>query len=135
MKGTKLYSIFKMKCPKCHESDIYTNKNHYNFSTIFEMNDPCPYCGQKLEMEPGFFYGSMYVSYGVGVAFFVAMYVAFMVLYSDFTTKQYLVVSVLGAIVLTPYFFRLSRSIWLNLFVGYDKSAAKSQSPESDSKA
>jgi hypothetical protein len=45
------------------------------------------------------------------------------VLMSDFTTTQYLVVGVGSLFILTPYFFRLARSIWINFFVKYDPNA------------
>ncbi|MAX78817.1 MAG: DUF983 domain-containing protein [Crocinitomicaceae bacterium] len=123
LKGTKLYSVFTMTCPKCQETKIFKNGNPYNFSKIFDMPERCEKCGQKIEVEPGFFYGSMYVSYGVSVAYLVAVWVAMMVLYPSFTTTEYLLVAITTLIILTPYFFRLSRSVWINFFVNYDPDA------------
>jgi len=74
-----------------------------------------------MELEPGFFYGSMYVSYGVGVAWMVSIWVALSVLVPDFSLNLYFLIAIGGAIVLTPVFFRFSRAIWINLFVSYDK--------------
>ncbi len=123
LKGTKLYSIFTMTCPKCHETKLFKNSNPYNFSQIFDMPQSCDKCGQKIEMEPGFFYGAMYVSYGVSIAYLVSIWVAMFVLYPEFTTTQYLVLAIGSLLVLTPYFFRLARAIWINLFVKYEKDA------------
>jgi hypothetical protein len=32
-----------------------------------KMNEQCPSCGLKFEREPGYFFGAMYFSYGLGV--------------------------------------------------------------------
>ena len=72
-KGNKLYSILFGKCPKCHQESMYKNKNPYHFTDILKMHERCSHCGTKYKIEPSFFYGSMYVSYGVGVAFAVAV--------------------------------------------------------------
>ena len=74
-KGTKLYSIFKGACPKCHSESMYTNRNAYNLMTTLKMNERCSHCNTKYKIEPSFFYGSMYVSYAVGIAFAVAAFV------------------------------------------------------------
>ena len=31
------------------------------------MHDECPECGVSFEREPGFYYGAMYFSYGIGL--------------------------------------------------------------------
>jgi len=68
-KGTKLYSILTGTCPRCHENSMYLKKNPYLVSTLFEMHKTCASCGLKYKMEPSFFYGAMYVSYAVCIAF------------------------------------------------------------------
>lgn len=123
LKGTKVYGSVLQKCPKCHEGDLFTTNNPYDFSKLFDMPEKCPECGQKFLLEPGFYYGSMYVSYGLSIAYLVSVFVAMSVLYPDFNVTEYLVIGVGSLFVLTPYFFKLSRSIWINMFVGYDKAA------------
>lgn len=135
LKGTKLYSIFTMTCPKCQESKLFEHPNPYNLNKIFNMPERCVKCGQKIEMEPGFFYGSMYVSYGLSIAFLVSVWVAMYVLYPNFSTTEYLIIAVSILFILTPYFFRLARSIWINFFVHYDpKAVEKWQGSEEQAK-
>lgn len=122
-KGNKVYSILNMKCPRCNEGDLFENKNPYKISGFFNMPEKCPHCNQKYELEPAFYYGAMYASYAIGVAWFVAVFVALMVLYPDFSVQLYLLISVGGMIALTPLFFKLARALWINLFVHYDKDA------------
>jgi|TARA_B110000285_G_C14936605_1_gene519925 hypothetical protein len=119
-KGNKIYSIFKMKCPKCHETDLFINKNPFKLDGFFGMPKQCSVCHQKFELEPGFYYGSMYVSYGVTIAYLVSVFVAMTVLYPTFSLELYLGVGISTMILLTPYFFKICRAIWINFFVGFD---------------
>lgn len=121
-KGYKLYSILTGSCPKCHEESMYKDKNPYHIANIFKMNERCSHCNTKYKIEPSFFYGAMYVSYPVGIAFAVAAFVI-----SYLLLKASLVITFI-AIVITmicclPIIIRLSRNIWINFFHKYDKSA------------
>ena len=126
-KGNKLYSILTGACPKCHQESMYAEKNPYLISETLKINDHCSHCKTKYRMEPSFFYGSMYVSYAVGVAFAVAAFViSYVILNSSLTTAFIAIVFTL--IALMPVIMRLSRNIWINLFMSYDKELAKGQS-------
>ena len=119
-KGTKLYSILTGSCPKCHQESMYTNRNPYVITQLFKMNDRCSHCNTKYKIEPSFFYGSMYVSYGVGIAFAVAAFViSFLFLKTDLKTA--FIAIVLTLVLFLPVIIRLSRNIWINLFMKYDK--------------
>lgn len=88
------------------------------------MNEECPVCKQKTEIEVGFYYGTSYVSYALGVAFVVAVFVAWYVLIGFSIDDNRLFwcmgVAIAGLIVLQPVLMRLSRSLWLSWFVKYD---------------
>ena len=123
-KGSKIYGMLNGVCPKCHEESMYTNKNPYILTEALSMHERCSNCNTKYKIEPSFFYGSMYVSYGLGIAFAVA---AFIISYLIFGSSLKVA---FGAIVLTlvvfmPIIMRLSRNIWINLFMSYDKKLAK----------
>jgi len=118
-KGTKVYSILTGSCPKCHEESMYLDKNPYHVGQIFEMHERCSHCGTKYKMEPSFFYGAMYVSYGVGIAFAVAAFViAFLFLGS--TLLHAFIAIIITLIVFLPVIIRLSRNIWINFFIHFD---------------
>ena len=76
----KLYSIFNHKCPRCLEGDIYANKSSYDLKNITNMNHSCDKCELDFEREPGYYYGAMYVSYALTVAFSISTLVAWWVL-------------------------------------------------------
>ncbi|MDG1714577.1 DUF983 domain-containing protein [Lacinutrix sp.] len=123
-KGSKLYGIITGVCPKCHEESMYTNKNPYDVTELFSMHENCSNCKTKYKIEPSFFYGSMYVSYGVGIAFAVAAFViSFVLLESSINVA--IVAIVASQVLFYPIIVRLSRNIWINLFMNYDKSLAK----------
>lgn len=123
-KGTKIYSILTGSCPKCHHESMYTSKSLYNPSLTLKMNERCSHCNTKYQIEPSFFYGSMYVSYGVGIAFAVAAFVI-SYLFLGSTLKTAFIAIVATLIACLPIILRLSRNIWINIFMSYDKDLAK----------
>ncbi|MGB5171612.1 MAG: DUF983 domain-containing protein, partial [Eudoraea sp.] len=117
-KGTKLYSILTGSCPKCHEESMYVDKNPYHLGTLFKMEERCSHCQTKYKLEPSFFYGAMYVSYGVGIAFAVAAFViAFLILELSLFNTFLVIVGTL--VFFMPVIIRLSRNIWINIFIKY----------------
>ncbi len=123
-KGSKLYSILRGACPKCHNESMYVNNNPYALQEALSMHERCSHCNTKYKMEPSFFYGSMYVSYGLGIAFAVAAF-AISYLFLGTSLKMAFGAIVVTLIVFMPIIMRVSRNIWINLFIGYDKSKAK----------
>ncbi|MGS2725050.1 DUF983 domain-containing protein [Psychroserpens sp. BH13MA-6] len=123
LKGTKIYSIFTGACPKCHQESMYTTKNPYVLRDVLKINEHCSHCGTRYRLEPSFFYGSMYVSYGVGIAFAVAAFIiSFLMLESSLFVAF---MSIIGTLlVFGPIIMRLSRNIWINMFMSYDKHLA-----------
>lgn len=125
-KGFKLYSILNNKCPRCHQGDLFINKNPYKLDKMASMYEYCTNCGLKIEPETGFFYGAMYVSYGLTVAMGVSIYVAyyiFSLLFSfEINLALYLIITSLSFIVFGPLMFRKSRVIYMNIFIDYNPS-------------
>ncbi|MBU3821245.1 DUF983 domain-containing protein [Flavobacteriaceae bacterium XHP0103] len=123
-KGSKLYSILRGTCPKCHSESMYVNKNPYVLTEVLDMHERCSCCKTKYKIEPSFFYGAMYVSYAVGIAFAVA---AFVISFLVFKASIHIVfASIVGTLVaFLPVILRLSRNIWINFFMHYDKSLAR----------
>ena len=101
---------------------MYVDKNPYHMGKIFEMHERCGHCDLKYKIEPSFFYGAMYVSYAVGIAFAVAAFViANLFLGAGLITTF---ISIIGTLVVfMPVIMRISRNIWINMFVKYDAKA------------
>jgi len=123
-KGTKLYSILFGACPKCHMESMYMVNNPYRITETLKIHDHCSHCNVKYRLEPSFFYGSMYVSYGVGIAFAVAAFVTSNLILGASVNITFL--SIVGTLVVfAPIIMRLSRNIWINFFIHYDKALAE----------
>ena len=124
LKGTKLYSIITGTCPVCQEESMYKKSNPYKLGSIYDMHEKCSHCHTKYKIEPSFFYGAMYVSYGLGVAFSVAAFViAHFFLGADLLVSFLAIIGTLIAFM--PIIMRLSRNIWINFFFSYKKSAGR----------
>lgn len=85
----------------------------------FKVKEHCSNCGLKYMREPSFYYGAMYVSYGlsVGVAIitFIISYLGF-----NLTLKQSFLPIIIAIIISAPFSARWSRIIWANIFFHYD---------------
>ena len=123
-KGKKIYSIFTGACPKCHKESMYENKNAYILSDTLKMQERCSKCNTRYKIEPSFFYGAMYVSYAVGIAFAVA---AFIISYLFLgSSLKVAFIAIVGTMIgFYPIILRLSRNIWINFFINYDKRASQ----------
>ena len=99
---------------------MYKDKNPYNLGNVYKMHDHCSYCGLHYKIEPSFFYGAMYVSYGLGVAVSVAAFIiAFVFIGTSLVTSFYVIIAAL--VIPMPFIMRISRNIWINIFVHYRK--------------
>lgn len=104
---------------------MYTDGNPYHLGNLFKMHERCSKCNLKYKMEPSFFYGAMYVSYAVGIAFAVAAFVISFLFLGVSLVNAFIII-VVTLILLLPLIIRLSRNIWINLFIKYDSKAAQS---------
>jgi uncharacterized protein (DUF983 family) len=119
-KGNRLYSILTGNCPKCHKESMYINTNAYVLSDTLKMHERCSNCNTKYKIEPSFFYGSMYVSYPVGIAFATAAFVISYLLLDASLSAAFISI-IVTLVIFLPIILRLSRNIWINIFIHYDK--------------
>lgn len=128
------WSILTMKCPRCRKGDMFKNRNPYSglsLKHIFNMHDNCPVCNQKYDLEPGFWYGTGYVSYALAVALSVTTFVAWYVLIGISTDDNrifyWLIFNSVVLLVMQPWLMRLSRVIYMRFFVSYDENYETNQ--------
>lgn len=122
---SKLMSIIKCECPRCHEGKLFTHGLTYNIKKMTEMPEQCPVCGLHFTPEPGYYYGAMYVSYGFAVAEFVAVITLAYLLFGDLSTAAMAGIIAGVFLVLAPINFRLGRSGWISIFYKFDPSYTK----------
>lgn len=98
------------------------------------MHEHCPVCNQRYEMEPGFWYGTAYVSYALTVAISTSTFVAWLVLIGISTDDNrifwWLGINAVLLVILQPWIMRLSRVIYIRFFVRYDKDYSISKPKE-----
>lgn len=124
-----MWSMLRMKCPRCRRGPMFKNNNPYKslkLSHIFDMYDNCPVCNQKYDLEAGFWFGTGYVSYALAVAVSVATFIAWVVLIGISTDDNrifwWLGFNTLFLVVMQPWLMRLSRVIYIRIFVRYNKN-------------
>lgn len=83
------------------------------------MYPVCPNCGLSFEPETGFYYGAMYVSYGVTVAVSVLIFLISYWIWG-WSVFPFLLIDTLVLVLLIPFVFRFSRSIYLSLIFYID---------------
>ncbi len=103
------------KCPKCKNGKIFNNRGNLLLLNIPKMNDKCPVCNYKFERETGFFFGAMFVSYGLAVAQMIASLVVFWYFIDLSPLRVFAIVATI-AVLLGTINFKLSRSIWIYIF-------------------
>ena len=85
------------------------------------MNKHCPTCNHKYEIETGFFFGAMYVSYVLCVAQAVTVFVISLFFFEDvFDPWKVLVIGIV-LLLLSFFNYRFSRLIWMYIFTGKGK--------------
>lgn len=82
------------------------------------MHKDCAVCGLHFEVEPGFFWGAMYISYAFGVAISVVAGVITSVVLKDPEIWVYIAAVITPLILLSPQSMRYSRVLMLYLFGG-----------------
>jgi len=117
-KGTKIYSIINNKCPKCNEGNFFVDNNPLHLKKVMKMDTHCTNCGFKYAIEPSFFYGAMYVSYGLTVGFSIITFIILFMIGLDLLTI--FIGIFIGLVLITPFTLRLARLIYINIFISYD---------------
>jgi uncharacterized protein (DUF983 family) len=113
---TYLEALAKGKCPRCRKGKIFPHPTR-NLRRFSIMNEHCPVCGVRLEPEPGFYQGAMYVSYAFTVALLVILGTSLYLLGnpSEWTSIGIIIGIML---ILAPLNYRYSRILFLYLFGG-----------------
>jgi uncharacterized protein (DUF983 family) len=119
-------SALHAKCPKCRKGNMFAN-SMYGLSGQ-KMYTKCPYCNFQFEIEPGYFYVAMFVSYGMNVIEMVTFGIGtYMLTHSE---SPWLYIGVLFAVtfILSPFNYRYARVMllyWLTPNLHYDPERAK----------
>jgi uncharacterized protein (DUF983 family) len=102
---------------------VFTSQNPYNLKKGLQMEDSCNKCKLTYEREPGFFYGAMYVTYALIVAWIVILF-ALAENFLELSNWTLIGGMMSFLLLIVPINFRLSRLFWLNFFVRYKENGA-----------
>lgn len=106
---------------------MYVNKHIFPLNELLKMPEHCAVCGQKMELEVGFYYGTGYVSYGLSVGLTFVLAIVFALTWgfrvSDNSIFIFLGADILLLMLLQPWLMRISRVLYLYLFVKYGEGA------------
>lgn len=118
---SKTWAMLHAKCPRCRRGNMFEGSMYSITKNKIRLN--CPHCNLFFEIEPGYFYAAMYVSYAMNVAEGGAL-VTLTYLLTHNTTSPWLYCTVLigGCFLLSPITFRYSRVLllyWLSPKIHY----------------
>jgi len=120
-----LLRLFSCKCPRCREGDMFVSTNPWKLKTAMKMHTACPVCGQPFNLEPGFYYGSSYVSYALSIAIsFLTLIIWWVTIgfsTSDNRIFYWMILNIIILIGIQPYLMRVARTGWLAFFVSFDR--------------
>lgn len=102
---------------------MYVNTNPYVLTETMKMHEHCSHCGLKYKIEPNFFFGAMYVSYALAVLMAIIVFLISVWVIGTGLKTAFIVILV-SLFILMPWITRISRNIYINLFVHYRKPGA-----------
>jgi hypothetical protein len=122
-KPSLLPALLTMKCPSCRKSTVFLNKSIFPLGKCLGLKDECEVCGQKMKSES---------NNGGGINYALTMILFFLNLcwywpifglsYKDNSVFYYLGTSTLVVVLAQPYLMRLSRMLYLYMYVGFGAS-------------
>lgn len=116
-----MQAMLSAKCPRCRRGNMFEG-GMYSFGTN-RIHIHCPVCKMIFEIEPGYFYAAMYVSYAMNVCEGITIaLLTWLVTENSDSPWLYLGTILSGLFILSPVNFRYSRVIllyWLSPKVHY----------------
>ena len=113
---SQIKNILTGKCPHCEKGKVFNTNGNALLFRIPKMNEKCSECGHRFEREPGYFFGAMYVSYGMAVAEMVSVF-AVSQLFVNSLVHSFIAILIAG-IIFSAFNFRYSRLLWIYMFDG-----------------
>jgi hypothetical protein len=119
-KPAMLPALFTMKCPSCRKSTVFINKSIFPLDKCLALKDECEICGQKMKSESNNGGG---INYALTVMLFFLnllwYWPIFGLSYKDNSVYYYLTTSIIIVVLLQPWLMRLSRMIYLYMYVAF----------------
>ena len=119
--GSVFKAIKDEKCPRCHRGNLFIT-SVLDIRGFYKMHRHCPVCEQTFEPEPGFYYGAMFISYGILVIMSILTWITLFFTFRP-AFEVYVIVILILNVLLLPFIFRYSRTLYLFGFggIGFNK--------------
>src|SRR2546430_475077 len=101
----KWLAMLRMRCPHCCQGKI--------FQRGMQMNARCPVCNLLFEREPGYFMGSLYISYALAIVFLLFGLWIGALLLPDLDLGWIVLLSAACFVPFVPMVTRYARVIWI----------------------
>ncbi len=108
---SRFSAVVHSRCPQCRVGKVFTGKAYGLHQRI---NEICPYCGLRFEIEPGYFYAAMYISYLMVVLEMLAAAIGTYIVTHSESPWLYTGVLIVVILLLAPFNFRYSRLLLLH---------------------
>jgi uncharacterized protein (DUF983 family) len=112
-----LEALLQGRCPRCRKGYVFKYPAT-SLSKFTIINERCQHCDVRLEPEPGFYQGAMYVSYGFTVAVLIVMSIIFYLFFPERSEWFHIGTFIALMVILIPVNYRSSRILYLYLFGG-----------------
>ena len=110
----RLISLLRGKCPKCEKGNVFHSKGNIFLLRMPKMNETCSNCSHRFMIETGYFFGAMYVSYGLTI---IEAILLFLILINFTVSANMLVLSIAIFMILMSFInYKFSRLIWMYIF-------------------
>jgi len=103
----------KEKCPFCEQGDVFKKGR---FLQLPEMNCECPVCKRDFVGEPGYYFGAMYISYGISVGAAILAFLSCRFVFGIESINVTIAACILSIILISLKNFKWSRILWLKIF-------------------
>lgn len=116
-------ALLTMKCPSCRRNTVFVNKSIFPLGKLVALKDECEVCGEKFKSESNNGGG---INYALTVMLFFLnlcwYWPLFGLSYQDNSVYYYLASSIAVVLLAQPYLMRLSRIVYLYLYIGFGHS-------------
>jgi len=111
-----LRSMWTYQCPRCRKADLYLSP--FDISKPLNMHKRCGHCDLNFEPEPGYYFGAMFISYGISALLFLSIAA---ILYFAFGLGPNPILAWIIFIGILSFLkiLRLSRSVWIHIMTRY----------------
>lgn len=114
-----LVHLLSNACPHCHQGKVFDEKHPFLHIGFPKMNTHCSHCQYKFEKEPGYFFGAMYVNYGLTVAQGIACYLIVQPFFPELFDLRIIAIIAFVILLMSSFNIRLSRLLWIYMFKDY----------------